>query len=183
LIQITPSDIDFQSFLNFWKKYYPHKSRLKVVFQGEHELSKRIGTHHLRPATEKIEYLVPDFKPEERHQLINWIARSNPTFLSNFEFNNLDIKESDELMVRFAFENCQVSNALGLYLTRKYHFPLKLDLPYFLLVSKYSIVEILRNGGCSDIEIKKVGEIFESKGSINIGSPWQRLSKSFGIQA
>jgi hypothetical protein len=183
LIQITPSDIDFQSFLNFWKEYYPHNSRLKVVFQGEHELSKRIGIHHLRAATEKVEFLVPDLKLEERHQLLSWILRCNPTFLSSLEFQNIDKKESDELMVRFAFENCQISNALGLYLSRKYHFPLKLDLPYFLLASKHSIVEVLRNGGCSDFEIITIKKILESKGSLNIGSPFQRLSKSFGIQA
>jgi hypothetical protein len=183
LIQITPSNIDFQAFLNFWEKYYPHNSRLKVVFQGEHELSKRIGIENLRPATKRVEFLPAEFKPEERNQLVTWILRSNPNFLTSLGFQNYERKESDELMVRYAFENCQISNALGLYLARKYHFPLKLDLPYYLLASKKSLVEVLQNGGCSEIEIKIIEQNIELKGSTSIGTPLQRLFKSFGIQA
>jgi hypothetical protein len=86
-------------------------------------------------------------------------------------------------MFDFAFENSQISNAMGLYLARTYHFPLKLDLPYYLLASKSSLIEVLKKGGCSDIELEAIGKILESKGTISIGSPLQRLFKSFGLQA
>lgn len=182
LIQITPRNIDFRSFLNFWEKYYPHNSRLKVVYKGEHELSKKMGIENLRPATKKLELLSLDLLPIERHQLTTWINRSYPEIIRNLKFQNYRKEESDEIMSSFVFENSQVSNALGLYLARKYHFPLKLDLPYYLLSPKRSLVEVLKNGGCNDIELEKIAQILESKGTINIGSLLQRLFKSFGIQ-
>jgi hypothetical protein len=183
LIQITPRNTDFHSFFNFWRKYYPHNSRLKVVFKGEHELSKKIGIENLRPATEKLSLLPCDFMPIERNQLSTWIKRSNPELLSTLEFQDYQKEESDEIITNFAFENSQVSNALGLYLARKYHFPLKLDLPYYLLASKSSMVEVLKKGECNDIELEAIGQILESKGTISIGTPLQRLFKSFGLQA
>lgn len=182
LIQITPKNANFHSFLNFWKKYYPYNSRLKVVFKGEHELSKKIGIEHLRPATNKIAIFPPELTPIERNQLTSWITRSNPELIGSLQFQNYERVESDKIMVSHVFENSQVSNALGLYLARKYHFPLKLDLPYYLLAPKSSLVEVLKNGGCSDIELETLGKILESKGTISLGSPLHRLFKSFGIQ-
>jgi hypothetical protein len=183
LIQIIPNKVDFDSFLLFWKAYYPYNSRIKVVFKGEHELSKKIGIEHLSPATKMIETLPPDLNPEERNQLVTWISKKNSSFIRNLEFQNYDRSVSDKLMANYAFENCQVSNSLGLYLARKYHFPLKLDLPYYLLASKTSMVHVLKNGGCSDTEIIIVEKILESKGSIDIGSPLQQLAKSFGLRS
>jgi hypothetical protein len=182
LIQISPDNVNFDSFLNFWKKYYPYNSRIKVVFRGEHKLSEEIGIKKLSPATKRIESLPLDLNPDERNQLVTWIWQKNPSFITNIQFQNYEKNMSDELMVRYAFENCQVSNALGLYLARKHHFPLKLDLPYYLLASKSSVIEVLKKEGCDDIEIKAVEQILESKGSISIGSPLQRFLKSFGIQ-
>jgi hypothetical protein len=154
-----------------------------VVFKGEHELSKKIGIEHLSPATKMIEALPPDLNPEERNQLVTWISKKNSSFIRNLKFQNYDGSVSDKLMANYAFANCQVSNSLGLYLARKYHFPLKLDLPYYLLASKASIIQVLKNEGCSNTEIKVVEKILESKGSINIGSPLQQLAKSFGLQS
>ena len=182
LIQITPKNANFHSFLNFWKKYYPYNSRLKVVFKGEHELSKKIGIEYLRPATNEVAILPLELRPMERNQLSTWLTRSNPELMESLQFQNYERVESDKIMAAHAFENSQVSNALGLYLARKYHFPLKLDLPYYLLTPKSSLVEVLKNGGCGDIELEKIAQILESKGTITIGSPLQRLFKSFGIQ-
>ena len=182
LIQIEPVHIDLESFLYFWKKYYPYNSRLKVVFRGEHELSKKIGVDYLRPASKKIELLPAELLPEERAQMYRWIYRSNPDILISQGYQGLLEKDSDKELVRFAFENSQVSNALGLFLTRKYNFPIKLDLSYYLLVSKASIIEVLRKSGCDDAEIYDVESLLESKGSINLGSPLERAFKSIGIR-
>jgi hypothetical protein len=182
LIQIIPNNVNFHSFLNFWKKYYPYNSRIKVVFKGEHKLSEEIGIEKLSPATKRIESLPLDLNPDERNQIVTWIWQKDPSFITNIKFQNYEKNVSDELMVRYAFENCQVSNALGLYLARKHHFPLKLDLPYYLLASKSSVIEVLKKEGCDDIEIKAIEQILESKGNIGIGSPFQRFLKSFGIQ-
>lgn len=182
LLNLNLNRFDSNEFFHFWSKYYPSNNRIKVVFRGEHRLSSVIQTRNLTPATETLIHDLHRLNPNELSQLLIWTNRSSPETYEIFKhMTSTNNSIASQALVQFCFENLQVSNGLGLYLSRRYYFPLKLDLPYYLLVNRTDVVELLRNQGCSDDECLKIYGILERKGSLNIGSPFQRILKAFGI--
>lgn len=182
LLNLNLHKFDSSEFFRFWRKYYPSNSRIRVVFRGEHRLSVAIQPKNLIPSTQILASDSHRLNKSELSQLLIWTNRSSP---ERYEiFQNMDSKNSysaNQNLVQYCFENLQVSNGLGLYLSRRYFFPLKLDLPYYLLSTKSDVIEVLRNQGCSNDECVKINDILERKGSLNIGSPFDRILRAFGI--
>ena len=182
LLVINQEILNSKSFLNFWKSYYPSNMRFHAVFKGEHALSKIIGHMYFKPATEMAHEYNGEFFADEFLQLSLWAQRSYPDLRDALEIlkSNAGLGGQRELF-HFALDNFQISNSLGLFLNRHYNFPLKLDLPYYLLCSRESIYERLRQGECSENEIAEVKNQLESRGSATLGNPYKRLLRRYGL--
>jgi hypothetical protein len=182
LLTLNLHKFDSSKFFHFWRKYYPTNSRIKVVFRGEHRLSSAIQLKNLIPSTKILGSDSHRLNLAELSQLLTWTNRSSPEIYEVFQqLNTKDPAFATQYLVQYCLENLQVSNGLGLYLSRRYFFPLKLDLPYYLLATRSHVIETLRNQGCSKDECLKIYDILESKGSLNIGSPVERIFRAFGI--
>lgn len=182
LIVINKVKISSLEFNNFWKRYFPTNIRIRVVFKGEHELTRVLGPTYFKPATDGLKNLGSGFQIDEMIQMRLWIQRSFPELLTITRDlgTNLDPQYMN-LEANFCLENLQVSNALGLFLTRKFHFPLKLDLPYQLLTTHSSILDRLSTGGCDTDELNQISSVLSQKGSIAIGTPYVRVLRRFGV--
>jgi hypothetical protein len=182
LIVLDKVKISSLEFKNFWKRYYPANTRIKVIFKGEHELTRILGPSYFKPATDGLKNLGSGLQVDEIIQMRLWIQRSLPDFnaIDQYRTNRLEPQYLN-LKVNFCRENLQVSNTLGLYLTRKFHFPLKLDLPYQQLTTSSSILDRLSAGGCENDELNQISSILREKGNIFMGTPYERILKRFGI--
>lgn len=182
LLNLSTRNLELPTFFDFWRRYYPSNNRIRVVFRGEHELSEVIGQAHLFPATDAIFNHEHVLTRPEAVQLRIWIQRSNPNLYEIFynSFKSYD-DNPDTHNIRFALENLQVSNSLGLYLARKYAFPLKLDLPYYLLTTKVDLIEVLSGNGCDEDELLEVQKILDYKQNISVGNSFTRTLRDLGI--
>jgi len=184
LLNLNLSTIDTTRFFKFWNSYYPHQIRTRVVFKGEHLLSKAIGTTNLQAASDVLDGAKHRLVLSELNQLYLWIRRSAPEFYS---VTLKDQSRYDEMhqafVIQYALENLQLSNSFGLYLSRKYFFPLKLDLPYYHLATKKDVLDLLSSQECDFQEQFEIRDILERKSSITQGGPITKILKSFGVIA
>ncbi len=182
LLNLGKEVLESSDFFKFWRRYYPHNNRIRVVFRGEHKLSESIGTEALVPATNLILGHNHHLRFPEITQLKTWMARSRPDIyeaLFQVTFDSIEI-ELDHV-VNFALENLQVSNSLGLYLSREFSFPLKLDLPYYLLTTKQAILALLRESGCDESELEEIRKILDKKKNISVGNFFNRTLRDLGV--
>lgn len=182
LLNLNLAKINLKVFMGFWKRYYPHGIRTRVVFRGEHKLSKVIGHSNLAAASTVLSKDTHSLTTLELNQLYLWIQRSRPDVYQVLTQDVLNsTKEQVSFVVHFAAENFQISNTFGLYLARRYFFPLKLDLPYYQLTTKSAMLELMRSQDCGDEEVLKIRSILEGKGSMANGGPIIRILKSYQI--
>jgi hypothetical protein len=171
-----------KSFIRFWKSYYPSNMRFHAVFRGEHKLSKIVGHSYFTPATGLIRKHAKKFIASEYLQLTLWAQRSYPDYASAIDSLRTSTNFNWEREATYmALDNFQVSNSLGLYLSRVYFFPLKLDLAYYLLCSREDIYQILEHGGCDADEVDIIKKKLELRGSATLGNPYKRLLRRYGL--
>ena len=182
LLNLSIQNIDSVKFFKFWKRYYQHIIRFKVVFKGEHKLSKIIGQSRLIPATDVLRGDEHRLNFFELAQLRASIQHTNSNFspslddlLSQSPFSQLKHN------INFVLDSLQVNNSLGLYLARRYSFPIKIDLPYYRLITKDTFVSHLRDDGCTPDELLEVWQILDAKMNISVGNTFQLTLRSLGL--
>lgn len=122
-------DSDVYGKLNkFWRKYYPYSNKKKTIRRGEHRLSKQFSPNYFHPFIDEQIAIDPMLqpKPEEIAQLLFWSTRSEPVVYKYL--SHLVDAAAWETIIEFSIGNLQVSNALGIYLSRVENIPLKMDL-------------------------------------------------------
>jgi hypothetical protein len=183
LLNLSIRNIDSVKFFKFWKRYYPHNIRINVVFWGEHKLSKIIGQSRLIPATDVLRGDKHSLNFFELTQLRASIQHTASNFSPSFkdELSNSPFSQFKQ-NVNFALDFLQVNNSLGLYLARRYSFPIKIDLPYYQLITKDTFISQLRDDGCTPDELLEVWQILDAKMNIGVGNIFQLTLRSLGLK-
>jgi hypothetical protein len=166
LLVFNEKTIQEQVFKNFWKFYFPYSSKRKIIRNGEHKLSKIVGKNIFKPFVDvdSIDHIRnKTFSTPEVNQLIDWSSRTS-TSAAKFVQGNLAIKNYSEIFSYSVF-NLQVSNALGLYVNRILHVPLKMDLVKLGLVTISEFLTRASASGASKSEVKELRQILEKRGS------------------
>jgi hypothetical protein len=173
-LRIGPSPLGDAKFWDFWKKYYPTQSKIKMVRRGEHKLTKVLGWKNIIPAISS-ENLKNDFQltPVELIQFSLWTARSSGEI--SRAFTDLPTTLPHEFLVEYGLENFQVSDSLGLFCARYFGAPLKMDLPKRGLTTIKQFTNLLSGFGLDPEEIKILQRILNSRESFMTKSFFVRL--------
>ena len=169
-------------FIQFWNRYFPYSSKRRIVLRGEHALSKAVGIHHFNPivnldAINSIKSY--SLLNSEIIQLLIWSRKSSSLtyFYLSKSINLSNWKEA----YSYTLLNLQISNALGLNISRVLQVPLKMDLIKLGLVNTNDYLVLARGSGCTSDEVLELQKILHSKGGFLTDSPMKRTLKIYSF--
>jgi hypothetical protein len=175
LLKCDNSIIKQDKFWKFWRSYYPYILKKQVVRKGEHKLSQMIGQGYFLPMVDHHVLFNSDirFEPSESFQALNWSKRSNVNVHDQIvsAIRNLDYFK----VVEICMSNLQISNSIGLWISRNLELPFKIDLTQYALCSISDLLKIARLQGCNDEEIGELRKLLEARPNITEGSFLARL--------
>lgn len=163
-----------EKFWIFWKRYYPYSNKRKIIRRGEHRLTKLIGWQSVKPVvTASLITESSTLSVSEIFQILKWVAVIDRPLLEALKF----VKHADfhEHIINFAFENFQVSDSMGIFLTREFGAPLKLDLARRGLTTQNAILETLQKLDLESSEIEDLRVILSLRKSYLTRNSIQRI--------
>jgi hypothetical protein len=140
--------------------------KIQVVRKGEHKLSKVLGYEYFQPLVDSKILSATDVNMDssELIQVLSWSIRSSNVL---YEIIHLAKDISDyRRILEISISNLQISNSIGLWLTRNFFFPLKYDLPQFALCTISDVLRIAEQQGCKTDELKELQKLLEARPSI-----------------
>jgi hypothetical protein len=169
-------------FIQFWNRYFPHTNKRRIILRGEHALSKAVGVHIFNPIVnlDTINSIKSySLRNSELVQLLTWSKKSSS--LTNFYISkSIDLSNWKEVY-SYTLSNLQISNALGLNISRILKIPLKMDLVKLGLVSASDYLVMAREGGCKSDEVLELQKILNSKGGFLTDSLVKRTLKIYSL--
>ena len=181
LIKFDFSSINQNIFWQFWKKYYPYATKLQVVRKGEHMLSKSIGHEYFKPLVtlNEIDLIFKDMNISEIIQAQIWAKRSSTAI---YEQINLAVKFSDyRRILHLSLFNLQISNSMGLWISRNLDLPFKLDLPQVGLCSISDLLKLAEDQECPKDELEELQALLKIRPNVTEGSYLTNSLKVFGL--
>jgi hypothetical protein len=174
LLKFGKNALKEDAFWNFWHGYYPYSSKRKIIRRGEHRLTKVLGWENISPVYSAAR--LPDnleIASEDIIQAAFWAARTYPQIMISLE----GIQESarNRFLIEFSFENFHISDSLGLFCSRTFGAPIKLDLAPRGLTTKQNILRLMSEQGISDSELSELQKILDQKKSFSTRTLFQRL--------
>ena len=169
-------------FIQFWNRYFPYSSKRRIVLRGEHALSKAVGIHHFNPivnldAINSIKSY--SLLNSEIIQLLIW-SRKSSSLTYFYLSKSIDLSNWKEVY-SYTLSNLQISNALGLNISRVLQVPLKMDLIKLGLVNTNDYLVLARGSGCTSDEVLELQKILHSKGGFLTESSVKRTLKIYSL--
>jgi hypothetical protein len=175
LLKCDTSIVKQEKFWNFWKSYYPYSLKKQVVRKGEHNFSRMIGLDYFLPMAGHGILTANEVKFEsaEIYQALTWSKRSNSLIHDQvaFAFDSSDYSR----VLDICLSSLQISNSLGLWISRNLQLPFKLDLPQFALCTIQDLLKIAEIQGCEEEEIQELRKVLEGRLNITEGSLLTKL--------
>jgi hypothetical protein len=170
LVRCDISIVKQEKFWKFWKSYYPYALKKQVVRKGEHNFSRMVGLDYFQPMVGHgiLFDSVVEFEPEEMYQAITWSKRSNMYIHDQVAFA-CDSSDYSRIL-EICLSNLQISNSLGLWISRNLQLPFKLDLPQFALCTIQDLLRVAGMQGCEDEEIQELRKVLEGRQNVTEGS-------------
>jgi len=169
-IKFDFSKITQDDFWDFWGTYYPFELKKQIVRKGEHKLTQTFGMNYFKPLVnaESVKDLFVDLEVSELMQAEIWSKRSHPYIYQqiNLARKFLDHRRILELCI----SNLQVSNSMGLWASRVFEIPFKLDLPQSGLSTISDLIGLAKLQGCGDEELRELRFILEKRENITESS-------------
>jgi hypothetical protein len=169
-------------FSQFWNQYFPYSRKRRVILRGEHALSKAVGIEKFHPIVNLDSLnLFKDYTllNSEVIQLLTWSRKSSS--LTYFYLSKSIEASSWKEVYSYTLSNLQISNALGLNISRVLQIPLKMDLVKLGLASTSDYVVIAREAGCTESEITELQKILNTKGGFLTDSLVNRTLKIYSM--
>ena len=167
-------------FSQFWNRYFPYSSKRKIIRQGELALSKAVGIENFHPIV-NLDSInsVKDYKVlnSELIQLLTWSRKSSS--LTYFYISKSIEASSWKEVYSYTLSNLQISNALGLNISRVLNVPLKMDLMKSGLVSASDYLLLARQAKCTKNEVIELQTILNTKGGFLTDSLLKRTLKIY----
>lgn len=183
-------------FRNFWKNYYPTQIRVKVIKNGELELSKalvRAGFQFKSLANDVLSKGLKEFTPIENQSLTMFAFEAGPQqnlfrtvfnrteanldFADHFNFSS----DSTNSLINLVLTSKNTSHAMGHYFSRNYGFPLKLDLVHQGSLGFFDITKLLTELKIDNDEVADVIFLIGQRGTFYSVSGWDKLFRHFGL--
>ena len=186
--------INSNFFKSYWSNYYPTDTRRKVIEKGELEFSTLCiaSGHTFRDlATTMLLKEILPFNEKEKQSLLMFgldllpqknIINSILT-IPDFPINQ-EMKTSETIhkqLINLVVTSKNISHALGLYFSRIYGFPLKLDLVKFGTIGILDLAEHLQS---IQIEVNESEELLlmtRAGGSFYSSTGWDKLFRHFNL--
>lgn len=170
LIKFDFSFLDQKIFWQFWRKYYPYATKLQVVRKGEHMLSKLIGQEYFKPVVNlnEVDLVFKEMTVSEIIQAQVFAKRSSKTLYEqvNLAVNFLDYRR----ILHLSVSNLQVSNSIGLWVSRNLDLPFKLDFPQVGLSTIQDLLKIAELQGCRKDELEELQMLLNLRPNVTEGS-------------
>lgn len=171
-----------KEFSRFWNRYFPYLNKRKIIFRGEHKLSKAVGIEKFHPIVDldSINH-IENYKllNSEVVQLLTW-SRKSSNLIHFYISKSIDVSNWIKVY-SYTLSNLQVSNALGLNLSRVLQIPLKMDLMKLGLVSASDYLLLAGESGCMDDEVLELRKILNTKGGFLTDSLVKRTLKIYSM--
>jgi hypothetical protein len=170
LLKCDNTIVKQEKFWDFWKNYYPYILKKQIVRRGEHKLSQMIGFEYFQPmiSLDLLSNRDINFEPPEIFQALTWSKRSSEYIYDQINFA---VSLSDySRILEICIVNLQISNSLGLWISRNLELPFKLDLPQFALCTISDLLTIAQKQGCPAQEIHELRNLLEERVNITEGS-------------
>jgi len=169
-------------FIQFWNHYFPYSTKRRIILRGEHRLSKTVGIERFYPIVN-----LDSIKSVRNYcllnseviQLLTW-SRKSSSLTYFYLSKSIDVSNWKEVY-SYTLSNLQVSNALGLNMSRVLNVPLKMDLMKLGLVSVNDYLALARESGCTSDEILELQNILNSKGGFLTDSLVKRTLKIYSF--
>ena len=174
LLKFGKGALGSDAFWQFWHDYYPYSSKRKVIKQGEHALTRVIGWKNISPvySASKLPRDI-EMEPDDIFQVARWASMTDPSILTVLRAETDAVGQ--RTLIDFAFENFHISDSLGLFCSRYFGAPIKLDLARRGLITKQSILKLMNEQGFSDNELSELRRILDQKESYTTKTLFQRL--------
>jgi hypothetical protein len=169
-------------FSQFWDRYFPYSSKRRVILRGEHALSKAVGIEKFHPIVNlgSINSVRDcNLLNSEIIQLLTW-SRKSSSLTYFYVSKSIEVSNWKEVF-SYTLSNLQVSNALGLNISRVLHVPLKMDLMKLGLASASDYLILARDAGCTENEIMELQKILNAKGGFLTDSLVKRTLKIYSM--
>jgi hypothetical protein len=181
LIKFDFTSLDQNVFWQFWKKYYPYSTKLQVVRKGEHMLSKSVGHEYFKPVVNlsEVDLSYKDMNIAEIIQAQVWAKRSSTTLYEQISLavNALDYRR----ILHLSISNLQISNSIGLWISRNLDLPFKLDLPQVGLSSISDLLKIAELQGCQKDEVEELQVLLNLRPNVTEGTYFTNSLKFIGL--
>jgi hypothetical protein len=169
-------------FSQFWNRYFPYSSKRRIILRGEHVLSKAVGIEKFHPIVNLDSInLLKDYSllNSEAIQLLTWSRKSSS--LTYFYVSKSIETSNWKEVYSYTLSNLQISNALGLNISRVLHIPLKMDLVKLGLASGSDYLVLAREAGCTENEVDELQKILNVKGGFLTDSLVNRTLKIYSM--
>jgi len=182
LLKFDHQTLTSNGFIQFWNRYFPYSNKRRIILRGEHTLSKVVGIHQFNPI------VYPDainaiknysLLNSELMQLLTW-SRKSSSLTYFYVSKSIDVSNWKEIY-SYTLSNLQISNALGLNISRVLQVPLKMDLMKLGLVSANDYLVLARESGCTSDEVLELQKILNSKGGFLTDSLVKRTLKIYSL--
>ena len=181
LIRFDFSSLDQNIFWQFWKKYYPYYTKLQIVRKGEHILSKSVGHEYFKPIVNlnEVDLVFKDMNDAEIFQVQVWAKQSSKIIdqVIYLAATKLDYRR----ILHFSISNLQISNSIGLWVSRNLDLPFKLDLPQNGLCSISDLLKIAEVQGCQKDELEELQALLDFRPNVTEGSYFINSLKLIGL--
>ena len=181
LIKFDFSSFNQNVFWEFWKRYYPYSTKVQVVRKGEHMLNKSVGHEYFKPVVNlnEVDLVFKDMNIAEIIQAQVWAKRSSRTL---YQQVILAATSLDYLRIlHISISNLQISNSIGLWVSRNLELPFKLDLPQVGLCTISDLLKIAEVQGCKKDELEELQTLLGLRPNITEGSYFVNSLKFFGL--
>jgi hypothetical protein len=181
-LKLDQQTLQTKKFNQFWGQYYQTQNKRKIILRGEHKLSQAVGLDKFHPFV-NLESIDTDknynLRGSEVIQLLTWSRKSSSLtyFYISKSIDNLNWKE----VYSYTLSNLQISNAIGLNMTRVMRVPLKMDLMKLGLVSARDYLSHAQESGCEKEEILELQQILSTKGGFLTGSLIKRTLNTYSM--
>ncbi len=181
-LKFDQQTLSSNGFIQFWNRYFPYSNKRRIILRGEHALSKAAGIHQFNPivnldAINSIKSY--SLLNSEFIQLLTW-SRKSSSLTYFYLSKSIDASNWQEVY-SYTLSNLQVSNALGLNISRVLQVPLKMDLMRLGLVSANDYLLLAREAGCTENEVAELQKILNVRGGFLTDSLVKRTLKIYSL--
>jgi hypothetical protein len=126
-----------------------------------------------------VDLIYKDMNTAEIIQAQVWSKRSSTTLYEHISLavNALDYRR----ILHFSISNLQISNSIGLWVSRNLDLPFKLDLPQVGLSSVSDLLKIAELQGCQKDELEELQVLLNLRPNVTEGSYFTNSLKLFGL--